>query len=373
MNSKDVTLLEEAFKKFYFEHFDLLHVPDKPELHEFGFQKFSGGMNRHISLKTDKELHLLLMQNKPSDVYCSNACYTFPNLPMSEKNWLNADLIFDIDAKDLTKTHSEENNVIKCSNCNQISNVSKSCPSCQSTKITIITLSCLECIKSTKDEVQKLNRILISDLGIKSENIKIFFSGNEGFHLHVPNSEYQELGSKERAEISDYIMFRGAIPETFGFRRHNLDKSTLPNFEDLGWNGRLAEELYGTKSKRSKSVKEIISEGYAFFQKRLEEYRDTIGIKIDPNVTNDIHRIFRLPGSINSKSGLTKIHVKDLEKFDPYNDACFIDSEEVKIHANCPVRFTLKNKKFGPYTNEDILVPKFAAIYMICKGLASSL
>ena len=29
--------------------------------------------------------------------------------------------------------------------------------------------------------------------------------------------------------------------------------------------------------------------------------------KIDPNVTMDIHRIFRLPGSINSKSGLTKI------------------------------------------------------------------
>ena len=43
---------------------------------EFGFQKFNGGMNRHISLKSDKELHLLLMQNKPSDVYCSNACYS---------------------------------------------------------------------------------------------------------------------------------------------------------------------------------------------------------------------------------------------------------------------------------------------------------
>ena len=52
---------------------------------EFGYQKFNGGMNRHISLKSDKELHLLLMQNKPSDVYCSNARYTFPNLPMAER------------------------------------------------------------------------------------------------------------------------------------------------------------------------------------------------------------------------------------------------------------------------------------------------
>jgi len=31
----------------------------------------------------------------------------------------------------------------------------------------------------------------------------------------------------------------------------------------------------------------------------------------------------------------------------------------------------LKNKKYGPYANERISVPKYAAVYMICKGLAS--
>ena len=59
-------------------------------------------MTRHISIKDDKELHLMLMQNIPSDVYCSNAYYTyFQILPMNEKDWKEADLIFDIDAKDL--------------------------------------------------------------------------------------------------------------------------------------------------------------------------------------------------------------------------------------------------------------------------------
>ena len=52
------------------------------------------------------------------------------------------------------------------------------------------------------------------------------------------------------------------------------------------------------------------------FQKTLDDVSENIGVKIDPNVTMDIHRIFRLPGSINSKSGLTKIHVTDLTKFD---------------------------------------------------------
>ena len=61
MNEKDVMLLEDTIKKFYFEHFDLLHVPESPKLREFGFQKFNGGMNRHITLKSDKEHHLLLM------------------------------------------------------------------------------------------------------------------------------------------------------------------------------------------------------------------------------------------------------------------------------------------------------------------------
>ena len=85
----------------------------------------------------------------------------------------------------------------------------------------------------------------------------------------------------------------------------------------------------------------------------------------------DIHRIFRLPGSINSKSGLTKIYCKDLEKFDPYKEASFLSEDTVEIIANCPIEFRLKNKKFGPYSNEKITVPTYAAVYMICKKLAT--
>ena len=28
MHEKDLKLLEESFKKYYFDHFDLIHVPD---------------------------------------------------------------------------------------------------------------------------------------------------------------------------------------------------------------------------------------------------------------------------------------------------------------------------------------------------------
>ena len=85
----------------------------------------------------------------------------------------------------------------------------------------------------------------------------------------------------------------------------------------------------------------------------------------------DIHRIFRLPGSINSKSGLTKLLCEDITKFDPYNDACFLNDEPIQVLSNCPIEFKLKNKKFGPFLNEKVTIPTYAAAYLICKKLAT--
>jgi len=372
MNANDIILLEESFKKFYFENHDLIHVPENSNQREFGFQKFgTSGMTRHISLKTDKDLHLLLMQKVPSDVYCSNASYSFPNLPMNEKDWKHAELIFDIDAKDLDIDQRGEHSCIKCSQCNQISKLQQSCPNCQSRKLSKITLSCNDCMEATKIQVKMLNDILIDDFGINPDKIQIFFSGNEGFHIYINDQLYQTLGSKERSEIVDYITFRGVIPETFGFNKNNPTKSSLPHFDQTGWSGRISKSLYGTKSKRPQISKKIISSGYTTFQNQLVSIKSKIGVRIDPNVTVDIHRIFRLPGSINSKSGLAKVLVDDIDTFNPYSEACLIDSESVELVANCPVKFSLKDKNFGPYQNEKISIPKFAAVYMICKGVAN--
>jgi DNA primase small subunit len=134
----------------------------------------------------------------------------------------------------------------------------------------------------------------------------------------------------------------------------------------------VAKELFGSKSKRSKAITKIISDGKLAYQQRLEEMgKHSIGIRIDPNVTVDIHRIFRLEGSLNSKSGLAKLACENIEKFNPYAEACLIDDKPVEVSANSPIEFRLKNRKFGPYTNEQVSVPKYAAVYMLCKGIAS--
>jgi len=372
MLENDLKFLEEAFKQYYFDHFDLIHVPGRSLEREYGYKKFNSGMTRHISLKTNKDLHLMLMTNIPSDVFCSNAYYTFPNMPMTEKDWKEADLIFDIDAKDLKLPCRKDHTCIKCLSCNEISLLQDTCPKCKSNKIDLISLPCQNCISGVKKEVLNLIKILTNDLQIENKNIRISFSGNEGFHLYVTNSSYNQLGSKERRDLIDYIMFQGAIPERFGFKKNNPSRSSFPDLDDPGWSGRVAKDLFGSKSKRSKSVAKIISDGYSAYRQRLAEtVKNSIGVKIDPNVTGDIHRIFRLEGSLNSKSGLAKISCDNIEKFNPYIEACLIDDKPVEILANFPIEFSLKNRRFGPYTNEKTSVPKYAAVYMICKNIAN--
>ena len=68
---------------------------------------------------------------------------------------------------------------------------------------------------------------------------------------------------------------------------------------------------------------------------------------------------------------MAKILVNDIDKFNPYFDACLLDSDTTEVVANCPIQFSLKNKKYGPYNQETISVPKFTAVYMICKGVAN--
>ena len=372
MLEHDSNFLVEAFKQYYFDHFDLIHVPDRSSEREFGYKKFNSGMIRHISLKADKDLRLMLMTNVPSDVFCSNAYYSFPNLPMGEKDWKEADLIFDIDAKDLNLSCRKEHTCIKCLSCNEVSLIQDICPKCKSNKLDFVSLPCQNCISSLKKETLNLIKILTTDLQIRRENILVSFSGNDGFHLYVANSAYNTLGSKERSDLSDYIMFRRAIPETFGFKKANPSRSLFPELSEPGWHGRVATSLFGSKSNRSKGVTKVISDGYYAYRQRLEEMgKNSIGIRIDPNVTVDIHRIFRLEGSLNSKSGLVKFACENIEKFSPYTDACLIDDKPVEVLAKCPIAFRLKNKKFGPYASETVSIPKFAAVYMICKGIAN--
>ena len=45
----------------------------------------------------------------------------------------------------------------------------------------------------------------------------------------------------------------------------------------------------------------------------------------------DVHRTFRMPDTLNSKSGLTKMGCIDLKSFDPLNDCCLLGGRDVEV------------------------------------------
>ena len=380
---------EAAFKAYYFENLARIRAPPLSPQREFGYQRFNSGMVRHQRAKDDRELRLLIMRSSPSDLYVSNGCYSFPDLPMNEKDWRGADLIFDIDAKDLALPCRPSHTVLVCGECGlarmreggeggaksaSTEPAAGACPGCGSARHESVSLPCPACIDGAKKQVRLLVRLLGEDLGVPRESVAVYFSGNEGFHVHAHGTPYEPLGTKERGEIADYLMFRGAKADSYGFKRGSAPgKSDLPGHDEAGWRGRVARHVLGPKSARPKSAAAAAQAGYAAYQARLEEASQAIGVRLDRAVTADIHRIFRMPGSLSGKSGLAKAECADLDAFSPYADACLIDDEPVDVTSSAApgVQFRLRGRRFGPYKpGEQATVPRYAAVYMICKRLA---
>src|SRR5919107_1254121 len=117
--AKTMSVIKKAFREYYFDQPKAIEEPLKMEQREFGCMQFGqAGMLRHLSFKSMKELDAILVREAPSDVYCSNAYYRFPTQqPMQEKQWLGADLIFDIDGKDLGMPCVPSHSYLVCINC----------------------------------------------------------------------------------------------------------------------------------------------------------------------------------------------------------------------------------------------------------------
>src|SRR5918996_4813959 len=142
ISAKTISVIKKAFREYYFNQSKAIEEPLKMEQREFGFAQLGQtGMLRHLSFKSIKELDAMLVREAPSDVYCSNAYYRFPTQqPMQEKQWLGADLIFDIDGKDLGMPCVPSHSYSVCIQCGSASSPADdehrqySCPSCASNK-----------------------------------------------------------------------------------------------------------------------------------------------------------------------------------------------------------------------------------------------
>ncbi|HZD35010.1 MAG TPA: DNA primase small subunit domain-containing protein [Nitrososphaeraceae archaeon] len=374
--NEDIRLIRTAFREFYFKRGNKVEEPSKIQNREFGLMGFNGAMRRHLKFSSLGGLIASLVFETPSDAFVSNAEYDFPFLPINEKGWRGADLIFDIDLKDLDLKCAESHSYSTCISCRSsyTSGPIENCPKCGSNSFAGSTLPCGKCIRGLKNEVLKLHHFLTSDIGIDPEVINTYFSGNNGFHVHVLDGSFYELNSQARADLAAYIMGEGILTDVIGAIKGSRNDFRI-RFPvgglDYGWRKRISDRL-GISISSQRKVTNIIRElgGLEQFRKRLSEITSEMGVKIDAQVTTDIHRVFRVPGTLNGKSGLTKIRCVDINSFDPFDASCQLSSREIVIKITLPkLKVRLRGETFD-LADQPGRVPMFTGVYLISKGLA---
>lgn len=386
MNESTRQYIVSAFQKYY-SRADI-RLPPEFTSREWGFIEFTSEqdtfMKRHRAFGSEGELHDYLRGIGPAHAYYSVAYYEYPGAPkMKEKNWLKADLIFDIDSDHLPGSIN----------------------------------SYADMLEKGKKETLKLLEFLTGDFGFGENEVHAVFSGGRGYHFHISDESVLSLGSAERREIVDYVSSKGLdLEKIFSKKDISGDAGTeyakiamLPSETESGWGGRINRYLISYLSSLARDEKAIkILTGFKgigpktaeniveIFQdeSRVDSLRkgnmDALGgIKreiletivrqgvsqmaacVDEPVTADIKRLIRLPGSLHGKSGMkvTALTIQELEEFEPLNDAVVLSDKSVKIKVMKPFAVQMKGKDL--MVEEGIQeVPEYAAVYLMCRGVA---
>ncbi len=385
----------KAFKRYYRSNSPI--IPDRFARREFGFMFFDKNfVQRHLSFRSPEELHHYMQGNVPSHSYYSTSYYRKPDAPtMDDKQWLGAELIFDLDADHLDGAKE---------------------------------MTYAEMILQIRQEmIHLVDDFLLGDLGFSEDQVHITFSGGRGYHAHVRTPEVMELGTHERRELVDFITASGlnidwvfpinrvatSSVTTGAGKRTNVAKDRLIPPEDSGgWKLRMRHGLMDVvndfcdgdvkgikreypsiKSSDNKTVQkaqeELNKSRKVLFEKNnmamLSDSTQKMLIKImkedmayrlsgevDEPVTADIKRLIRLPGSVHGKSGLrvTPITREELTDFDPLQSAVpdTYTDDPVKITMRRPAELCMKGERMS--LKGETEVPEFAAVFLIGRKMA---
>lgn len=386
---KSLEFLKTNFKEYYKK--SVFELPDRFGRREYAFVLFSGrGMIRHISFDKKQKFLDFLGERSPQHAYYSSAYYQLPDAPtMQEKNWMGAELIFDLDSDHLPNAEK---------------------------------LSYSEQLSAVKIEFKKLvEEFLLDDFGFDKKYLELYFSGGRGYHCHVKDPAIFDLDSNERREIVDYItgrdlqdsvIFHEEITgkKQYRGRSYPSGKSLkMPTPDSKGWKGRISRGIidivndikksdnpieklkeYGVKEKDAEKLAGELSdervkrirEGMLdqsktirkfFLNSALRKTAVTLGAgETDEPVTCDVKRLIRLPFSLHGKTGfkVVKISINKLEKFNPLDDAIAFDDSPVRLNLNLPFNIDMNGANFNLKKVEQE-VPLFLAVFLIGRRIAT--
>ncbi len=377
------------FKQYYKR--TRLKLPADLWMREWGFIFFDRYyssktvMRRHKAFNSGIELQNYIQDNAPAHAFHSAAIYKFPAAPMGKKEWLGADLIFDLDA-DHVVTEAE---LARC--------------------------SYEDLLALVKRETLKLIDFLLDDFGFHEEDLEVVFSGSRGYHIHITNDAVRQLGSRERREIIDYITATGLEMDTFLRATGDGDLKLIAE----GWGKRLLDglvefmhELAGLEEEEAiRKIRNTTGSGSSLDRRQIKEVlriakdqtvmnriesgqiprfsrlpaiwkgivrlvTGTVRVESadrpDEPVTSDIKRLIRLPTSLHGKSSLEvkPLRVDAIPDFEPLEDAVIFGNPDVKVKATRNSSVKLKGERYELEGGEIATLPEYAALYFLCRGAA---
>ncbi|MCI4461864.1 MAG: DNA primase [Thermogladius sp.] len=273
---------------------------------------------RHLHFTSMAQLYSYILGEKtPLHLYYSSALYEDPSAEnMSSKGWRGSELIFDIDVDHLPGCGREIGFCVEDDLA--VEGGVEKCPSGQKP----VSLSVIEpeCFRKGVEEAFRLKEILEEDLGFRE--VKVYFSGNRGFHIRVSDELALDLTREARGFIADYVSCEGMDVErvfpaqTLGRARfvyltsneRGIRARVLKRALEMG----VVEELEppGLPHPSYKRVADR-ERWYRIPAEYLSQLLSQVCVSVDKVVTIDTTRLSRFENSINGKAGLKVAEVRD--------------------------------------------------------------
>jgi len=397
---RSMAFVKRVFREFYRDNVGVVSPPPRPEAREFGYWSFERGeMVRHLSFRSAEEVRAEIAKVVPLHAYRSAAYYQYPSAPMEEKGWQAADLIFDIDADHLDVPCVTQHVYRVCPVHGLLDDGAKTCPVC-GTGAREVDWVCDICLSAARAETTRLVEILVGELGVNEGELEVGFSGNRGYHIVAYSPDHLTLDQMARKDLVGYLTCVGLSPGLLGLPwkrggrgRPRLDLLPPPAFNEPGWRGRIIRRAYSILQsqavppglERYAGIIREIRDAWSvepdwtvaplgFWTRLLDEAIRMEALRIDPVVTTDIHRLLRLSGTLNGKTGLLakKIPLEMLEDFDPLNECVVLPREErVRVRVAYSPAFRLGGEEFDEISEpRSVMLPIYAGVYLVLKGLA---
>jgi DNA primase small subunit len=391
--------LKKQFKNFY--QANKINSVSDVASREFGYGVYKRKIaNRNIAFNNVESMNRFLREENPLYFSYSNAYYKYPDRrPMSAKELIKADIIYEFDADDLPTECRERHDSWKCSAGHEGLGAPELCPECGAS-VLVEQWFCDECLGAAKKQTFRLLDFLENDFGF-TENISINFSGKAGYHIHLRDESLHSLTRRARIELVDYLTGSGIF---FGNIGYNLSSAQLscPTGKGL-WPKRLNEgirrifeddpkrisAITGAPIRKVKNIFEAKDEflkamdkgilfpiqgrkSKEFWEKILYEIIEKEKLPIDRQTSVDLNKIIRVPETLHGETGFVAkiVSLEKLKEFNPFNDAVVFGDELVRVQISKTPEFTIKNTKFGPFDNSTENLPLFCAIYLLGKGVA---